>query len=100
MRIKRIDTASVLTTITAPVRKMCPVLHETDEGQVVITYQTEGSAYELHDLAKYLADFASMAISHEDFTDLVAQALHADVTSTWTTAGMGVTCRASYPAGQ
>lgn len=90
--LKRIASADVTVTITAPVSKLCPVKDERDNGTVTITYCTDGSAFELHDLAGYLRSFRDRHLSHEDFTHEIAEHLAAAVTSSWTTAGMTVAC--------
>lgn len=90
--MKRIDAADVTVAITAPVSKLCPVKNERDDGYVTIEYRTNGSAFELHALADYLRSFAERHLSHEDFTHEVATHLDADVSSTWATGGMTVTC--------
>lgn len=90
--MQRLDCPDLLVTITAPVRKMCPVVNEVDEGTATIRYRTFGLAWELHALAAYLASFADRPLSHEDCTAEIAGHLNADVTTSWTTAGMEVTC--------
>lgn len=90
--MNRIPTADVNVTLTAPVTKLCPVKDETDTGTVTITYRTHGYAIEFHSLAAYLAEFTTRHLSHEDFTAQIAEATGGDVSSTWTTAGIEVTC--------
>jgi NADPH-dependent 7-cyano-7-deazaguanine reductase QueF len=90
--IEQILTADVDVTITAPVTKLCPVKDETDHGTVTLTYRTHGNGLELHAVAAYLDTFTTRHLSHEDFTAEVANATGCTVTSSWTTAGMTVTC--------
>lgn len=84
--------AGIVQTVTADVVKVCPVKNEIDKGTVTITYTIEGKSFELHALADYLASFATVAISHEDFTQFLAEDLSAQVRTEWTTAGMKVVC--------
>jgi NADPH-dependent 7-cyano-7-deazaguanine reductase QueF len=88
----RIPTADVSVTITAEVRKLCPVKNETDHGTAVFEYRTNGQAIELHDLAEYLGSFSGTHMSHEDFTAEIAEYTNTHVTTTWLTAGMEVRC--------
>lgn len=92
--VARIPTADVRVSISAPVKKLCPVKDEKDAGWVTIAYRTGGEAIELHGLAELLATFADRRLSHEDFTAELADALNADVSSRWMTAGMEVVCDA------
>jgi NADPH-dependent 7-cyano-7-deazaguanine reductase QueF len=92
MTLTRIAAADVTVTITASVTKRCPVKNEVDEGTATITYRTHGEAIELHDLADYLSSFAGTHMSHEDFTEELAEYTGAHVSTTWGTAGMEVRC--------
>lgn len=94
-------------TVTAPLRHLCPFVNEVDDGTISIEWSTCGNTLELHELGKYLAQFAERRISHEDLTDLIrhdlegVQGVYAlKVTTHWTTAGMKVECSTSLtPAG-
>lgn len=89
-------TPGTKIVVNAPVSKLCPVKHETDDGEVFIHYTTAGQAPELHALADYLRTFSSVAISHEAFTERLADEFRARVVSVWHTAGMNVTCERSH----
>lgn len=89
-------------TVTADATHRCPFVDEVDHGTVQISWRTCGQTIELHSLARYLADYADVEISHEEFTDCIRVDLEhvtgievLSVTSVWTTAGMGVTCSTS-----
>lgn len=91
--------ARVTMTATAPLRHLCPVVDEIDEGTVTVQWSTDGATLELHALATYLGGFADTKISHEDITELIAADLAAfpgvevsRVVTTWTTAGMSIEC--------
>lgn len=90
--LPRIPAPDVKVRITADVAKLCPVKDEIDTGTVTLTYQTEGSALELHGLRAYLDRYATVRLSHEEFTRRVADDTGAEVESAWTTADMKVTC--------
>jgi NADPH-dependent 7-cyano-7-deazaguanine reductase QueF len=100
MTLTRISAADVHVTITAPVRKLCPVKNETDDGMATLTYRTHGEAIELHDLAEYLGSFAGTHMSHEDFTEELADYTGAHVSTTWGTAGMEVRCEVLRQPGE
>lgn len=94
--IRRIAAPDVQVTLTAPVRKLCPVKDEVDEGTVTLSYRTGRlGALELHDLAAYFAGFTGRHLSHEEFTFEVARATGAEVSSSWETAG--ITYRVELP---
>jgi hypothetical protein len=82
----------VIVIVTAPVEKACPYKDEQDTGTLTLTLDVpEGDGPELHDLAAYLKDFTDMALSHEEFTRLVALDLPViEAKTTWTTAGLSV----------
>lgn len=80
------------TTVTATVRKTCPFREEKDTGTV--TFVFDGTAPELHHLASVLAAYPLIRISHEDFTQRMADETGAKVTSYWETAGLRVTVEA------
>jgi len=52
---------------------LCPVKDETDDGTVKVCWMTNGSTIELHSLAEYLSEFATVAITHEDLVDQIAE---------------------------
>jgi len=81
-------------TLVGPAEKRCPYRDEADVGEVEITFDVpEGDAPEFHTLAKQLASFADLALSHEAYTRRVLTLTGAlTVKSRWTTAGMAVTC--------
>lgn len=98
---------AVAVTITSPLRHLCPFVNEVDYGTVTVTWQTIGATYELHSLAEYLRGFKDSEMSHESITDRIRHDLAAcsdldvvSVETTWTTAGMGVSCSSTpIPAG-
>ena len=80
-------------TVTAPAVKLCPYRTERDEGTVELTFDVEGDAPELHQLAEKISGYAGDFLSHEDFTrDLVKQTGAVRAISRWRTAGLDVTC--------
>lgn len=80
-------------TISGAVSKLCPYRQELDVGRVTLELDvSDGDGPELHAVAAYLGAFADRALSHEEFTRIVAADLAAGVVSTWTTAGLEVTC--------
>lgn len=101
------DSTGVIVTARGPLRHLCPVVEEIDEGRVAITWRTHGVTFELHALAAHLRSYAGTRISHEDLTDTIRHDLSAhagltllDVTTTWETAGLEVSCSTSpTPAG-
>jgi NADPH-dependent 7-cyano-7-deazaguanine reductase QueF len=84
--------------ISSPIRHLCPVVNEVDNGTVRIAWTTDGDTLELHSLAAYIGNFEGVTISHEELAD----AIHSDlsypegiaavrVALDFETAGMAVT---------
>lgn len=102
------SAADVTMTVTAPVQHLCPFVDEVDDGTVTISWRVDGATFELHALAEYLRGYKDARLSHEDITDRIRHDLSAPpgvelltVESTWTTAGVEVTCSTSpTPVGQ
>jgi NADPH-dependent 7-cyano-7-deazaguanine reductase QueF len=100
--------AAVNMSITAPAQHLCPFVNEVDAGTVTISWETAGATFELHSLRAYIESFTEAEISHEELTDTIRNVLSEApgitsfaVQSSWTTAGMEVTCSSSpTPAGQ
>lgn len=93
------EKAGVTITATAAFQHVCPHAQEVDHGSVTITWETAGATIELHSLREYLDTWADVEISHEAITQELRDALGAldgltvtGVNTSWTTAGMGVTC--------
>lgn len=79
----------IRTVVTGTVFKQCPFKDELDTGEVELTF--EGDAPELHALAKLLASYRQVKMSHEDFTrEMLAKTTAVAAQSTWTTAGLRV----------
>ncbi len=99
--------AAVTLTANAAIQHLCPFVQEVDSGDITVTWDTDGWTFELHSLRAYLKSFTHREISHEDLTEEVRAELSSHhgvksvtVTTTWRTAGMGVTCSTSpIPAG-
>jgi NADPH-dependent 7-cyano-7-deazaguanine reductase QueF len=94
--------AETEVTVTADMQHLCPFVDEVDFGTIAITWQCDGATLELHSLREYLDGFKDSELSHEALTDLIRHDLSvipgvdlASVTTTWQTAGMGVTCSTS-----
>lgn len=94
--------ATVRMTATAPIRHMCPVVQEVDNGTITIGWDTDGWTLELHKLRAYLGTFQDREISHEDLTNEVRAELSGHhginavtVNTTWDTAGMDIQCSTS-----
>lgn len=81
-------------TVTGPVSKLCPFKDEVDHGTVELTFDA-AEAPELHALAAALQAH-DRKITHEAYTAEVYEAWEphgcVSVTSSWTTAGLSVTC--------
>lgn len=83
-------------SVSGAVEKRCPFRKEADVGRVTVTWKKTESTLELHKLRKWLDSFKSTAISHEDFTRLIATELSAKVGkpvavhTEWTTADLTV----------
>lgn len=92
---------AVTVSAAGPVVHLCPFKDERDDGQVTITWHTEGQTVELHSLAAYLAGFADLKISHEtlarriedDLTEFCPGITDPSVTVTFQTAGFTVQAR-------
>jgi NADPH-dependent 7-cyano-7-deazaguanine reductase QueF len=91
--------ATVTLTAKATIQHLCPFVQEVDNGNIAITWETDGWTFELHSLRAWLNSFTGREISHEDLTEEVRAELSGHhgikgvtVTTTWRTAGMGVTC--------
>lgn len=75
---------------------LCPIVQETDHGQLTVQWVTTAVTLELHALAAYLRTWADTAITHEDLCQQIATDLAdagiADpvVTYTGTTAGLTI----------
>lgn len=89
-------------TVKANVQHRCPFVHEIDYGTARITWIPQGNTIEIHSLRDYLATWADTQISHEDITQAIHMTLGdldglyvTDVTTTWNTAGMEVSCSTS-----
>lgn len=101
------DTSAVTITATGAITHLCPHVDEVDNGRISITWRVDGQTYELHSLAAYLRSFKDSRLSHEALTDRIRHELSVvdgielvAVETTWTTAGLGVTCSTSpTPAG-
>lgn len=96
------DTSDVTLTATGDLRHRCPHFDEIDRGRIAITWRVDGRTLELHSLAEYLKSFANTRLSHEQITDHIRHELSViagiellAVESTWSTAGMEVTCSTS-----
>lgn len=96
------DISDVVVTVRAELVHRCPHVDEIDHGTIAITWCPEGRTFELHSLADYLSRWKDAALSHEQITDRIRADLSlADcltvlsVETTWTTAGMEVTCATS-----
>jgi NADPH-dependent 7-cyano-7-deazaguanine reductase QueF len=90
------DTSRSTVRVTGPIRHLCPHRDEVDEGTISVEWNCDGVAtYELHALAVYFASFATSTISHEELTQFIADELCAQVTTTWNTAGLEVSCSTS-----
>lgn len=92
-------TSAVTVTASGPLRHLCPFKDEVDVGTIKLTWTVQTQTVELHSLAAWLEEFSTLRISHEDLTDEIARHLAdtpgltgAQVTTTWNTAGMTVTC--------
>jgi hypothetical protein len=83
----------MITTIRRHVQKRCPFKDEMDSGELVIVF--DGTAPELHQLAKEVDSLASNPISHENFTGQLAAILPpgTSVTTTWNTGPWSVEVR-------
>lgn len=82
-------------TLTCPITHLCPYVDEVDVGTVTIDYSPDGDPIELHELAAFLRSFHGQRVTHEALTQSIADrypGVH--VATTWTTAGVEVTCRA------
>jgi NADPH-dependent 7-cyano-7-deazaguanine reductase QueF len=93
----------VRVSTTAPLQHLCPFVHEVDNGNVTILWDTDGWTFELHSLRDYLNTFSKREISHEDLTAELRAELqnhhginNVTVETTWRTAGMEVQC-SSWP---
>lgn len=96
------NTNDVTMTVTAPLKHLCPFVDEIDDGTIEITWAVDGATFELHALADYLRGFKDSRLSHEEITDAIRHDLSCvpgvqlvSAVSTWTTAGMEVTCSTS-----
>lgn len=96
--------ATVTMSATAGIQHMCPFVHEVDNGTVAITWKAEGWTIELHSLRAYLSTFADREISHEELTEEIRAETsshhginNVSVTSSWRTAGTGITCISPTP---
>jgi NADPH-dependent 7-cyano-7-deazaguanine reductase QueF len=79
--------------VTAPIVHLCPFRDETDYGTVTLTYNPDDGEIEFHDLRTHLDEFAARRITHERLTaELHNYYPHADITTEWSTAGMGIEC--------
>lgn len=94
--------ADVTVTITGPLIHLCPFRDEEDLGTITLTWACHGQTFELHSLAEYLGCREQTQLSHEEITDRIAFDLGSvdgldllSIETTWTTAGMGVTCSTS-----
>lgn len=93
------DGAGLVVSASAWMTHRCPHREEVDEGHVIITWRVTDRTLELHDLAKYLTEWADEPVSHERLTDQILRDVEAAgvqpvaVVSTWRTAGMDVTVR-------
>lgn len=93
---------SVTTTVTGPLRHLCPHVDEVDNGNVTITWRVDGCTLELHALVDYLRGWKDTRLSHEEITDRIGHDLSVvggvelvSVVTTWRTAGMEVRCSTS-----
>jgi NADPH-dependent 7-cyano-7-deazaguanine reductase QueF len=94
--------ADVDVTVTADLQHLCPFVDEVDRGSITISWRCNGETLELHSLREYLDGFKDSELPHEALTDLIRHDLSVmaridliSVTTTWQTAGMGVTCSTS-----
>lgn len=78
----------MITTVSGPLRHLCPHVDEVDDGTVEITFF--GPAPELHNLATELREYADMKITHEELTKQLAARYKASVCTKWHTAGLEV----------
>lgn len=90
---------SVTMTARTPAQHQCPIVQETDNGTMTITWQTSGNTLELHTLREYVDTFKDVEITHEALTSTVRRTLvnlpgiaGVTVSSEWDTAGMRVVC--------
>jgi NADPH-dependent 7-cyano-7-deazaguanine reductase QueF len=98
-----VPTDSPVTLATkASIQHLCPFVHEVDNGNITVTWDTDGWTFELHSLRAYLRSFTDREISHEDLTEEVRAELSSHhgisavtVTTEWRTAGMEVRCSTS-----
>lgn len=96
------EPGDVEVTATGPLIHLCPHRDEEDLGRVTVRWHCHGSTFELHALAEYLGGWEQTELSHELLTDRIAfdlGNLHGvrllEVTTTWTTAGLEVSCSTS-----
>ncbi len=103
MSAKLVPTdANVTLGAKATIQHLCPFVQEVDNGNIAVTWDTDGWTFELHSLRAYLKSFTNREISHEDLTEEVRAELSSHhgvksvtVTTTWRTAGMEINCSTS-----
>lgn len=82
--------------IEGRVLKRCPVTDEEDVGMIEIYYTDATRLPELHEVARLLEHYDEAAITHENYTAMMCRLFDANkVVTTWSTAGLGVTCTAT-----
>lgn len=62
--------------VSGSLTHLCPVKNEFDVGYVTVSWTTSGKTVELHSLAKWLADFAPVPITHEELVDHITATLN------------------------
>lgn len=76
MRLKTIEvTAGVEVEVIGYLSHLCPFRNEVDRGTITMSWVTAGTNVELHSLHDLLRSYRHVAVSHEEVTVRIADAL-------------------------